>query len=96
MVLIGSFQQWFLCNNVSIVSGAVAERIKIWPFFAFAVIMSLELFIQFQWVGNGEVVGYSAAGFSDFAGSTLVHACWWCSRFSWCNCLGAREGRFTQ
>ena len=46
----------FVCATVSIVSGAVAERIKIWPFFAFAVIMS-GLFIQFLWVGNGEAAG---------------------------------------
>ena len=64
----------FVCATVSIVSGAVAERIKIWPFFAFAVIMSGVIYpisMGWQWGGGW----LSTAGFSDFAGSTLVHAC---------------------
>ena len=67
------FQTMFVCATVSIVSGAVAERIKIWPFFAFAVVMAGIIYpisMGWQWGGGW----LSTAGFSDFAGSTLVHA----------------------
>ena len=50
------FQTMFVCATASIVSGAVAERIKIWPFL-FLLRSWLDLFIQYQWVGSGEVVG---------------------------------------
>ena len=67
------FQTMFVCATVSIVSGAVAERIKIWPFFVFAVAMAGFIYpisMGWQWGGGW----LSTAGFSDFAGSTLVHA----------------------
>jgi Amt family ammonium transporter len=88
------FQTMFVCATVSIVSGAVAERIKIWPFFAFAVIMSGFIYpISMGWqLGGGWL---SAAGFSDFAGSTLVHACGGAAALAGVIVLGAREGRFT-
>jgi len=88
------FQTMFVCATVSIVSGAVAERIKIWPFFAFAVIMSGFIYpisMGWQWGGGW----LSAAGFSDFAGSTLVHACGGAAALAGVIVLGAREGRFT-
>jgi len=88
------FQTMFVCATVSIVSGAVAERIKIWPFFAFAVVMSGFIYpisMGWQW-GNGWL---SAAGFSDFAGSTIVHACGGAAALAGIIVLGAREGRFT-
>ena len=50
------FQTMFVCATVSIVSGAVAERIKIWPFFIFAVIMSGFIY-PFQWAGSGVEAG---------------------------------------
>jgi len=88
------FQTMFVCATVSIVSGAVAERIKIWPFFAFAVIMSGIIYpisMGWQWGGGW----LSVAGFSDFAGSTLVHACGGAAALAGVIVLGAREGRFT-
>ena len=88
------FQTMFVCATVSIVSGAVAERIKIWPFFAFAVVMSGLIYpisMGWQWGGGW----LSAAGFSDFAGSTLVHACGGAAALAGVIVLGAREGRFT-
>ena len=88
------FQTMFVCATVSIVSGAVAERIKIWPFFLFAVIMAGFIYpisMGWQWGGGW----LSAAGFSDFAGSTLVHACGGAGALAGVIVLGAREGRFT-
>mgnify|MGYP001208648195 FL=1 len=88
------FQTMFVCATVSIVSGAVAERIKIWPFFVFAVLMSGFIYpvsMGWQWGGGW----LSAAGFSDFAGSTLVHACGGAAALAGIIVLGARSGRFT-
>jgi Amt family ammonium transporter len=88
------YQTMFVCATVSIVSGAVAERIKIWPFFFFAAIMAGFIYpisMGWQWGGGW----LSAAGFSDFAGSTLVHACGGAAALAGVIVLGAREGRFT-
>jgi Amt family ammonium transporter len=88
------FQTMFVCATVSIVSGAVAERIKIWPFFLFAVIMAGFIYpisMGWQWGGGW----LSVAGFSDFAGSTLVHACGGAGALAGVIVLGARKGRFT-
>jgi len=88
------FQTMFVCATVSIVSGAVAERIKIWPFFVFAVAMAGFIYpvsMGWQWGGGW----LSVAGFSDFAGSTLVHACGGAGALAGVMVLGARIGRFT-
>jgi len=88
------FQTMFVCATVSIVSGAVAERIKIWPFFLFAVIMAGFIYpisMGWQWGGGW----LSVVGFSDFAGSTLVHACGGAGALAGVIVLGARTGRFT-
>ena len=87
------FQTMFVCATASIVSGAVAERIKIWPFFIFAAIMAGLIYpisMGWQWGGGW----LSTAGFSDFAGSTLVHACGGAAALAGVLVLGAREGRF--
>ena len=88
------FQALFVCATVSIVSGAVAERIKIWPFFAFAAILGGFIYpIQMGWEwGEGWL---DALGFSDFAGSTLVHACGGSAALAGVILLGPRLGRFT-
>ncbi len=88
------FQTMFVCATVSIVSGAVAERIKIWPFFVFAVLMSGLIYpISMGWQWGG---GWLAAqGFSDFAGSTIVHACGGAAALAGVIVLGARTGRFS-
>ena len=87
------FQTMFVCATASIVSGAVAERIKIWPFFIFAAVMAGLIYpisMGWQWGGGW----LSSAGFSDFAGSTLVHACGGAAALAGIIVLGAREGRF--
>ena len=88
------FQALFVCATVSIVSGAVAERIKIWPFFAFAAILGGFIYpIQMGWEWGGGWL--DALGFSDFAGSTLVHACGGSAALAGVILLGPRLGRFT-
>jgi len=88
------FQALFVCATVSIVSGAVAERIKIWPFFAFAAILGGFIYpIQMGWEWGGGWL--DTLGFSDFAGSTLVHACGGSAALAGVILLGPRLGRFT-
>ena len=87
------FQAMFVCATVSIVSGAVAERIKIWPFFIFAALMGGFIYpisMGWQWGGGW----LATSGFSDFAGSTIVHACGGAAALAGIIVLGAREGRF--
>ena len=89
------FQTMFVCATASIVSGAVAERIKIWPFFIFAAIMAGIIYpisMGWQWGGGW----LATSGFSDFAGSTLVHACGGAAALAGVIVLGAREGRFNK
>ena len=89
------FQALFVCATVSIVSGAVAERIKIWPFFAFAAVLGGIIYpIQMGWEWGGGWL--DALGFSDFAGSTLVHACGGSAALAGVILLGPRLGRFTE
>ena len=67
------FQMVFCATTISIVSGTLAERIKLWPFFLFAAILTGFLYpvvMGWQWGGGW----LAARGFSDFAGSTLVHS----------------------
>ena len=67
------FQMVFCVTTVSIVSGTLAERIKLWPFFLFAAILAgiiYPIVMGWQWGGGW----LAARGFSDFAGSTLVHS----------------------
>src|SRR6056300_543561 len=87
------YQAMFVCATVSIVSGAVAERIKIWPFFIFSAVMAAFIYpISMGWQGGS---GWLAtAGFSDFAGSTLVHACGGAAALAGVIVLCARAGRF--
>ena len=87
------YQAMFVCATVSIVSSAVAERIKIWPFFIFSAIMAAFIYpisMGWQWGGGW----LATAGFSDFAGSTLVHACGGAAALAGVIVLGARAGRF--
>ena len=89
------FQTMFVCATASIVSGAVAERIKIWPFFIFAAVMAgiiYPIVMGWQWGGGW----LAAAGFSDFAGSTLVHSTGGAAALAGAMILGPRLGRFTK
>jgi len=88
------FQTLFVCATCSIVSGAVAERIKIWPFFVFCAILGGIIYpIQMSWEWGGGWL--DALGFADFAGSTLVHACGGSAALAGVILLGPRLGRFS-
>ena len=89
------FQMVFCATTVSIVSGTLAERIKIWPFFIFAAILTGVIYpIEMGWQWGG---GWLAkAGFSDFAGSTLVHAAGGAAALAGAIVLGPRLGRFAR
>ena len=89
------FQMVFCATTVSIVSGTLAERIKLWPFFLFAAILTGFIYpIQMGWQWGG---GWLAArGFSDFAGSTLVHSTGGAAALAGVILLGPRLGRFTK
>ncbi len=87
------FQMVFCATTVSIVSGTLAERIKLWPFFLFAAILSGILYpivMGWQWGGGW----LASLGFSDFAGSTLVHSTGGSAALAGAIILGARTGRF--
>ena len=89
------FQMVFCATTVSIVSGAMAERIKLWPFFLFAAILSGIIYpIVMGWHWGG---GWLAStGFSDFAGSTLVHSTGGAAALAGAIIIGPRLGRFTK
>ena len=83
----------FCATTASIVSGTLAERIKIWPFFLFVILLTGILYpIEMGWQWGGGWL--STAGFSDFAGSTLVHAAGGAAALAGAIVLGARTGRF--
>ncbi len=87
------FQLMFCAATASIVSGTLAERIKLWPFLIFtAVLTGLIYPIVASWQWGGGVL--SAAGFSDFAGSTLVHSVGGWAALAGAILLGARTGKF--
>ena len=89
------FQMVFCATTVSIVSGTLAERIKLWPFFLFAAILSGILYpivMGWQWGGGW----LASIGFSDFAGSTLVHSTGGAAALAGALMLGPRLGRFTK
>ena len=89
------FQMVFCATTVSIVSGTLAERIKLWPFFLFAAILSgiiYPIVMGWQWGGGW----LASAGFADFAGSTLVHSTGGAAALAGAIILGPRLGRFTK
>ena len=89
------FQMVFCATTVSIVSGTLAERIKLWPFFLFAAILTGFLYpfvMGWQWGGGW----LAARGFADFAGSTLVHSTGGAAALAGASLLGPRLGRFTK
>ena len=89
------FQMVFCATTVSIVSGTLAERIKLWPFFLFAAILAgiiYPIVMGWQWGGGW----LNVLGFNDFAGSTLVHSTGGAAALAGALLLGARTGRFTK
>lgn len=93
------FQVVFVATAMSIVSGAVAERMKLWAFLAFAVVMTGFIYpMEGAWTwGGASVFGmYSLGdlGFSDFAGSGIVHMAGAAAALAGVLLLGARKGKY--
>jgi len=87
------FQVVFVATAMSIVSGAVAERMKLSSFLLFCVVMTGLIYpIQGYWKWGGGFL--DAAGFSDFAGSGVVHLCGAAAALAGVILLGARKGKY--
>jgi Amt family ammonium transporter len=87
------FQVVFVATAMSIVSGAVAERMKLWSFFLFAVILTGLIYpVQGFWKWGGGWL--DAAGFLDFAGSGVVHLCGAAAALAGVLLLGPRKGKY--
>ncbi|MCB1667588.1 MAG: ammonium transporter [Porticoccaceae bacterium] len=94
------FQVVFVATAMSIVSGAVAERMKLWAFLAFAVVMTGFIYpMEGAWTWGGiPVFGMYTLGdlgFSDFAGSGIVHMAGAAAALAGVLLLGARKGKYT-
>lgn len=93
------FQVVFVATAMSIVSGAVAERMKLWAFLSFAVVMTGFIYpMEGSWTWGGQSVFglYSLGdlGFSDFAGSGIVHLAGAAAALAGVLLLGARKGKY--
>lgn len=93
------FQVVFVATAMSIVSGAVAERMKLWAFLAFAVVMTGIIYpMEGAWTWNGDDVfglyNLGDLGFSDFAGSGIVHMAGAAAALAGVLLLGARKGKY--
>jgi len=87
------FQVVFVATAMSIVSGAVVERMKLWAFLAFSVILTGFIYpLEGYWTWGGGFL--SAAGFSDFAGSGIVHLAGASAALAGVLLLGARRGKY--
>ncbi|MEE8532007.1 MAG: ammonium transporter, partial [Alphaproteobacteria bacterium] len=87
------FQMVFVATAASIVSGALAERIKLWPFLAFIVVLTAVIYpVQGAWQWGGGWL--SEIGFADFAGSTIVHSAGGWAALTGAIILGARRGKY--
>jgi len=95
------FQVVFVATAMSIVSGAVAERMKLWAFLAFTVVLTGFIYpMEGAWTWNGESVfglyTLGDLGFSDFAGSGIVHMAGASAALAGVLLLGARKGKYTK
>lgn len=93
------FQVVFVATAMSIVSGAVAERMKLWSFMVFAIVMTGFIYPMegaWTWGGNDVFGMYNLGdlGFSDFAGSGIVHLCGATAALAGVLLLGARKGKY--
>ncbi len=93
------FQVVFVATAMSIVSGAVAERMKLWAFLAFAVFMTGVIYpLEGSWTWGGAAVfgmyTLGDLGFSDFAGSGIVHMAGAAAALAGVMLLGARKGKY--
>jgi Amt family ammonium transporter len=92
------FQVVFVATAMSIVSGAVAERMKLWAFLAFAVVMCGFIYpLQGGWTwGGNSVFGLYELKYSDYAGSGIVHLAGAAAALAGVLLLGARKGKYTK
>ena len=89
------FQLMFCAATASIVSGALAERIKLWPFLIFTVLLTAVIYpIQASWKWGGGFL--DGMGFQDFAGSTVVHSVGGWAALTGAIILGPRIGKYAQ
>jgi len=89
------FQVVFVATAMSIVSGAVAERMKLWPFLAFCVVLTGFIYpIQGFWKWGGGFL--DGMGFSDFAGSGVVHLTGATAALAGVWMVGARKGKYSK
>ncbi len=87
------FQLMFCAATASIVSGALAERIKLWPFLIFTVLLTAVIYpIQASWKWGGGFL--DGMGFQDFAGSTVVHSVGGWAALTGAIILGPRLGKY--
>lgn len=87
------FQMVFVATAASIVSGTVAERIKLWPFLGFVVVLTAVIYpTQGAWSWGGGWL--DEMGFSDYAGSTIVHSVGGWAALAGAIILGARTGKY--
>ena len=89
------FQLMFCAATASIVSGALAERIKLWPFLIFTVVLTGVIYpLQASWKWGGGFL--DTMGFLDFAGSTVVHSVGGWAALAGALILGPRIGKYTK
>ena len=89
------FQVVFVATAMSIVSGAVAERMKLWAFLGFAVVMTGFIYpLQGMWTWGGGWLSADYVGYSDFAGSGIVHLCGASAALAGVLLLGPRKGKY--
>ena len=90
------FQVVFVATAMSIVSGAVAERMKLWAFLAFAVVMTGFIYpMEGAWTwGGSSVFGLYELSYSDYAGSGIVHMAGAAAALAGVLMLGARKGKY--
>ena len=87
------FQVVFVATAASIISGTIAERMKFWSFMSFVLFLALVIYpIQGAWTWGGGFL--SKAGFSDFAGSTIVHSVGGWAALAGVMMLGPRTGKY--
>ena len=87
------FQTLFVATTASIVSGAILERVKLWAFWAFTLILTALIYpIAGSWVWGGGWL--DEMGFQDFAGSTVVHTTGGCAALAALLVVGPRRGKF--
>lgn len=88
------FQLMFCATTASIVSGTLAERMKLWPFLIFTVVLTGVLYpVQASWKWGGGFLD-TQLGFLDFAGSTVVHSVGGWAALTGAIILGARRGKY--